>query len=255
MLHAENPLIQQSEEHDSGWGMAVYRHAEGEEPALVRCPQAARDDAQFERVRTIRGRIHNAHLRRATLGGLTLENTHPFVLGEYSFAHNGTVVRYPSLVEPGMAAPGGDTDSEHLFAWLMHHYDGAHPRRSLRALVRTVIEHSPFSGLNFLFSDGLRLYAYKLGIFELHWLVRPGQALVASEIITPGEEWHTVQQDVLLVLDPRDPENVHAERLVGDEWTARADIQKFELPPGLRGSERGAAAAERAARVAAGAAE
>ena len=28
LLSAENPLIQQSEDHDSGWGMAVYREAD-----------------------------------------------------------------------------------------------------------------------------------------------------------------------------------------------------------------------------------
>ena len=92
-----------------------------------------------------------------------------------------------------------------MFNWLMCHFDSSDPRGSLRKLVRTCIERSAFSGLNFLFSDGERLYAYKLGIFELHWLVRPGQTLVSSEIITPEESWHTVQQDVLLVLDPNRP--------------------------------------------------
>ena len=41
LLHAENPLIHQSEDHDSGWGMAVYRQADGEQPELVRFPEAA----------------------------------------------------------------------------------------------------------------------------------------------------------------------------------------------------------------------
>jgi predicted glutamine amidotransferase len=177
------------------------------------------------------------------------------VLGEYSFSHNGTVIRYPALREEGVSRPSGETDSEHLFNWLMSHYDASDPRGSLRRLVLTCIDRSPFSGLNFLFSDGQRLYAYKLGIFELHWLVRPGQALVSSEIVTPEEQWHTVQQDVLLVLDPGDPENPHAERLVGDDAIERATIEKYEQGQELRGSERGTFAAERAARVAAGAAE
>src|SRR5690348_2686869 len=29
LLEAENPLIHQSEEHDSGWGMSVYKRADG----------------------------------------------------------------------------------------------------------------------------------------------------------------------------------------------------------------------------------
>ena len=255
LLYAENPLIVQSEDHDSGWGMAVYRRADSEQPELVRFPEAAYSDGEFHRATSMRGRIFNAHLRRATLGGLTLVNTHPFVMGEYSFSHNGTVIRYPKLIEPGVNPPQGETDSEHLFNWLMCHYDAEHPRRSLRKLAEACIRRSAFSGLNFLFSDGEKLYAYKLGIFELHWLVRPGQALVSSEVITPEEGWHTVQQDVLMVLDPNNPENPHAERLVGDELVAAAEIDKFEEGQHLRGDARGKFAAERAARVAAGAAE
>lgn len=254
LLHAKNPLIRQSEVHDSGWGMAVYPHADGEDARLLRFPEAAYDDAEFVRATNSRGRIFNAHLRRATMGGLTLVNTHPFVLAEYSFSHNGTVIRYPNLLEPTVANPIGDTDSEVLFNWLMAHYDSSDPRGSLRRLVRTVIEKSSFSGVNFLFADGERLYAYKLGMYSLHWVVRGGCTLVASEILTAGEEWHTVQDDVLLVLDPSKPESPHAERLVGDDWLERAQVEKFELPDELRGAARGRAA-EQAARVAAGAAE
>jgi len=255
LLHAENPLIRQSEEHDSGWGMAVYPHADGEDAQLVRFPEAAYGDGEFRRATSLKGRIFNAHLRRATLGGLTLVNTHPFVMAEYSFAHNGTVISYPKLLDPPTPSPTGETDSEALFNWLMCHYDSADPRGSLRKLVQAVIECSAFSGVNFLFSDGEKLYAYKLGIFSLHWLVRDGCTLVASEVLTPGERWHTVQEDVLLVLDPNRPESPHAEHLVGEKWVARAEIDKFEQGAELRGAARGRFAAERAARVAAGATE
>ena len=77
---------------------------------------------------------------------------------------------------------------------------------------------------------------------------------MASERLTE-EPWHTVQQDVLLTLDPEDLEEPHAERLLGDELVARADIRKFEEGAELRGAERGAFAAERAARIAAAARE
>jgi predicted glutamine amidotransferase len=245
LLEAENPLIRQSEEHDSGWGMAVYERANGLDPVLVRFPEAAHADGDFQGATTMKGRIFNVHVRRATMGDLTLANTHPFCLGSYSFGHNGTIVRYPRLVEPGVAQPGGDTDSEAFFNFLMAHYDASDPIASLRHAIRTTIERSPFSGLNFLFSDGDRLFAYRLGLFELHWLHRPGQLLVASERIT-DEQWHTVQQDVLLVLDPDDLEEPHAERLVGDEVLGRADIRKVDGTPHLRGEERGRVAAERA---------
>ncbi len=55
--------------------------------------------------------------------------------------------------------------------------------------------------------------------------------MVASEKLT-GEQWHSVQQDVLLTLDPYDVEEPRAERLVGDAVLARARIEKFEAGDG-----------------------
>jgi predicted glutamine amidotransferase len=250
LLEAENPMIRQSEEHDSGWGMAVYERGDGSQPKLIRCPEAAYADGDYRKTTSARGRIFNVHVRRATMGGLTLANTHPFCLGNYSFGHNGTVLNYTKLLEPGVGKPRGETDSEALFNFLMRDYDPGDALGSLRAAMAAVVERSPFSGLNFLFSDGERLYAYRLGIFELHWLARPGQLLVASEKLT-DEPWHTVQQDVVLVLDPEDLEEPHAERLLGADLVARAEIREFVEGKGLRGAERGAFAAERAARMAA----
>jgi predicted glutamine amidotransferase len=184
------------------------------------------------------------------MGGLTVENTHPFCLGNYSFAHNGTVLDYLKLVQPGVLPAQGQTDSEHVFHYLMRDYDPGDPPGSFRKAVTGVIESSPFSAVNFLFSDGERLYAYRLGIFELYWLPRPGQLLVSTEKLTP-ERWHPVRQDVLLTLDPDDPDAPVAERLVGDAVVARADIKPFEEGSELRGEERGRFASERAARLAA----
>ena len=251
LLEAVNPVIHQSEHHDSGWGMAVYERAEGAEPQLVRFPEAAHIDGEFLNSTNLRGRIFNVHVRRATMGHLAPENTHPFCLGSYTLGHNGTILRYPRLLEPGMRQPEGDTDSEHLFNLLMHDFDDGDPVRCLRETMSVAVERSPFSGLNILFSDGERLFAYRLGLFELHWKARPGQLLVASEQVTDEPGWHSVQQDVLLTLDPNDLEEPHAERLLGDDLLARARIQKVDLAPHLRGAERGRAAAERAKAAAA----
>src|SRR5215210_5399600 len=86
LLEAENPLIRQSEEHDSGWGMAVYERADGGEPTLVRFPEAAHADDEFVKATELRGRIFNVHVRRATMGELCLENTHPSDLSRRSCA-------------------------------------------------------------------------------------------------------------------------------------------------------------------------
>ncbi len=248
LLEAPNPLIRQSEHHDSGWGMAVYERAEGSEPALIRIPEAAHAGAGFARATAARGRMFNVHVRRATMGGLTLENTHPFTMGSLSFGHNGTVIDYPLL---GVTDAVGDTDSEHLFRHLVARLDPADTIGSLRRTVAAAAEASAFSGLNFLFSDGFRLYAYRFGLFDLFWLSRPGQLIVSSEKVTEDEEWHTVGQDVLLVLEPASPlGEPHAERLLGDELVAQARLDPLDEGSALTGAERGRFAAERALRIA-----
>ena len=117
--------------------------------------------------------------------------------------------------------------------------------------MQRAVECSPFSGLNILFSDGEKLFAYRLGLFELHWLARPGQLLVASERVTDEPGWHSVQQDVLLTLDPKDLEEPHAERLLGDEIVEKRRDPEGGPDSAPAGEERGLAAAERAKAAAA----
>jgi len=247
LVEADNPLIRQSEEHDSGWGLAAYRAAEGEPPTCMRFPTTVADD--FDAATELRGRLFNVHVRRATVGGLEERNTHPFCLGNYSFSHNGTIIEFGRLREPGVAPPTGSTDSEQFFNLLMRDYDPAHPVPSLRRAVATSVERTSMSGLNFLFSDGERLYAYRLGMFELHWRAAGDRLLVASECIGDPGAWHSVQQDVLLTLDPADPDEPHAERLVGDELLSRARIVDFSDGAHLRGEARGSFAARQAERL------
>lgn len=250
LLEAKNPLIVQSESHDSGWGIAAYRQLGGEAPLVERFAVAAHMDSHFAGATDAGARIFNAHVRRATLGGLSPENTHPFEFGPYTFSHNGTILDFRSLLRRGMPEPAGQTDSECFFIRLMHELDPDDIVRSLRGVVATIVASTEFSGVNFLFSDGLKLYAYRLGIFELHWCTRAGVAMVASEPMT-DEVWHSVQQDVLLTLDPDNPEEVLAQRLIGDMLLETAQIRPLEPDPTLRGPERGAWAARRAAQIAA----
>lgn len=248
LLEARNPLIVQSESHDSGWGIAAYRQLGCDAPAIERFPVAAHQDSRFTDATDAGARIFNAHVRRATLGGLSEQNTHPFDFGPYTFSHNGTILDYRSLLRRGMSEPTGETDSECVFMRLMYEFDPDDVVRSLRGVVATIVASTTFSGVNFLFSDGLKLYAYRLGIFKMHWCTRSGVAMVASEPMT-DERWHSLQQDVLLTMDPENPEEIHAERLIGDMLLETAHIQPLEPDPSLRGEARGLWAAKRAAQV------
>jgi glutamine amidotransferase len=250
LTESERPLIRLAEDHDSGWGVAAYADIAGEAPELECFAEAAHTDSRFLAATELRGRIFNAHVRRATLGGLTLANTHPFEYGPYSFAHNGTILGAQGLLLDG-AAPNGETDSECFFLRLLRDYDPANPVRSLRSTIAAIVAGHVFSGLNFIFSDGVKLYAYNLGIFDLCWTTRRGMAMVASEPLTK-EVWHPVQQDVLITLDPETPEDVVSERLLGDELTKLARIERLEPTRPLKGAARGQWAAKFAEHASAG---
>jgi predicted glutamine amidotransferase len=222
LLEAERPLLRPDDDGDSGWGIAVYAHGDGEPPECTRCPDGR---ACTDEVADQRGRILLAHVRRATRGDLTAENTHPFCLSEYAFCHSGTLGSHESLM--GLAdgaGPRGQTDSERLFHRLLREVDPAPDKvvDGLRRAVKAAALCGPLTALNFLFSDGEHLYAYRLGAYELHWLAREGQVLVASDRVT-DEMWHDVRQDVLLVLSPGDDEP-HAERLLGDDAVANVQF-------------------------------
>ncbi len=264
LLRSDNSILRQSEEHDSGWGSAYY--SDDGEPDVRRFADAAHADESFDEVTSGRARLIMVHVRRATIGGLKLENTHPFSRGPYTYCHNGTIIK-ASLLEPlADTPPAGDTDSERFFNMLMTGFDHDDVIGSLRTAVETVCETCRFSALNLLFCDGRRMYAYRFGVYRLFWLARDldldadtdthhhvhlerpsggHMVLTASERLTEAEPWIEMEQDELLVCDPDDAEHPRVERLLGD----RADDVEFvPLDSGeLSGTARGEWAAKRAA--------
>ena len=116
-------------------------------------------------------------------------------------------------------------------------YDSSHPVESLRRAVHTTVQRSPISGLNFLFAGRRPAVRLPTGPLRIALAEAAEQLLVASERVT-DEDWHTVQQDVLLVLDPDDLDGPHAERLIGDELVADTRIRRIDAQAHLRGHAR-----------------
>jgi glutamine amidotransferase len=263
LLGADNPLVRQSERHDSGWGIAHY--ADGL-PTVERFPHAAHADPDFHEAAKAVSELFMVHVRRATVGGLTLENTHPFRRGRYTYCHNGTILEHGKLRGLADWKPRGDTDSEHFFALLMTLLDPGDVVGCLRRAVEAVCERCRFSALNFLFCDGQRLYAYRLGLLEMFWLARNldldadtrthyhlrlerphGEhvVLVSSEKLTEDEPWGEFRQDELLICDSADPDHPRVERLLGD-LADRIEFVPFDHQGQLTGKARGDWAAGRA---------
>ena len=172
-----------TDHHADGWGMAFFE-SEGERRGRgVRCfvdKESAATSPIAKMLRSYPIKSHNviAHVRKATVGAVTLENCHPFVRelwGRYwVFAHNGDLKDYAPRLH-GNFKPVGNTDSELAFCWLLQEMAKSHAdvpsvaemTQTLRDLVPRIAQFGTF---NFLLSNGQALWAH--ASTKLHYLVR-----------------------------------------------------------------------------------
>jgi len=179
-----------------------------------------------------------AHVRKRTVGPITLENTHPFERSGWVFAHNGTIediewVR-SQLSPERRSALLGQTDSEVFFAFLLTRMDEArigsngdgHAADVVIARALRDLHGRPSLGAcNFLLSNGRTLYAHRFGrtlfllerrpgdavriersssetgaVVETAWSPARQAVLIASERIT-DEPWSEIEERTLLRVD------------------------------------------------------
>lgn len=163
------------EENREGWGMAWW---DGDRPEVRKEPLPAHESQLAARLAEEPpvSNIFVVHVRAATIGRATFENTHPFVgtaLGrEWVFAHNGTVQAL-SRLDTGTFEQEGETDSERAFHHLLTRLDrlgrAADDHTIATEVLETGRELSELdSRVNFLLSDPQTLFAYHDGHKTLH---------------------------------------------------------------------------------------
>jgi predicted glutamine amidotransferase len=225
-----------SKHHPHGWGLAVHEHGRGWD--VQRHPSCAGEDARFcDAATRARGQVLVAHVRKATVGGTSIANTHPFRRGAWVFAHNGTIAHTAWLEQrtsPERAREvEGETDSERLFAFVLTQLDevGASNGSAgaidlidgkIEGSVRRMLERPGFGATNFLLSDGEVVYAHRFGrtlhvlergegdavrpsrplpptraVLETPWSERRVAVLLASERLT-DEPWRELPERALL---------------------------------------------------------
>ena len=178
--------------HADGWGIAFF---EGKGVRLFLDPQPSVRSSIAELVRNYP--IHSlnviAHIRKATQGSVSLENTHPFIRElwgrNWVFAHNGNLPQFkPELA--GDFMPVGTTDSELIFCWLMQNlrerFGEAPPSRDVLFAVLHELTF-PLAGMgifNYLLSNGDCLIAHSST--ELSYIIRRA----------PFNEAHLKDEDV-----------------------------------------------------------
>ncbi|GAC1408857.1 MAG: class II glutamine amidotransferase [Burkholderiaceae bacterium] len=208
--------------HNDGWGIAFFedngvRHFVDHQAAV------ASPIAQLVKQLPIKSKNVIAHIRKATQGGVVLENCHPFVRelwGRYwVFAHNGDLKDFRPTLD-GPYRPVGTTDSEHAFCFLLQELRRSFGefmpeplllRAALEALVADIARHGSF---NLMLSEGTSLYAHCST--NLHYLVRQypfALARLADDDLSVDFSRVTTPQDRVAI--------IVTEPLTRDEiWTA-----------------------------------
>lgn len=197
-----------TDHHGDGWGIAFF---EGRGARVFLDPGAAADSPVAALIRhyPIKSRNVIAHIRKATVGRVTLENCHPFVRelwGRYWVcAHNGDLKDYAPRLH-GHFHPVGDTDSERAFCWLLQELAKAHAdvppvaelTRTLRELLPRIARHGT---LNLLLSNGEALWAH--ASTRLCYRVRQhpfSRAQLADEDLSIDFAQHTTPSDRVAVI-------------------------------------------------------
>jgi len=223
-----------SEQNPDGWGIGWY---EGNKLQVYREAIRALNSEHFQPLsRKARSHIFICHVRRGTCGGRWEENCHPFRWRNWLFVHNGSVPREPlwkHLRRCHRDAIEGETDSEVYFHWILQNIE-AHEGDvvdGIRSALEIIYEANDFTGLNFLLSDGQRLYAYRdascnLDYYSLYYLKRDPETLqqdtlrseelgtlirskrlrgekavlICSERLTGVEKWEPIEPGYLLIV-------------------------------------------------------
>jgi len=217
----------------SGWGIAYYQ---GPDAVLVKEPSPAGNSpwVRFIADQDIASDCVIAHVRLATIGEPSLQNTHPFrrPLGgrAHIMAHNGTMRGLHEAVDHADLTDGpiGDTDSELAFCFLLEKMrkvwtkvDGIPAWQArFERFVETAGELAAQGTCNILYSDGDALFAhahkriYERADGEFGEAEPPGLSIKEGMICDLGTRWSChglevggdCQETILLASVPLDEE-------------------------------------------------
>lgn len=209
-------------EHADGWGIARF---DGDTAVIETNLTPAHSCPRFSAIGDdVETRSMLAHIRKASVGSVHADNTHPFYARGLAFMHNGTLRHFEERREALEAeiAPRwretlkGETDSERCFGLFLTYLDEVQApaphdvARSLARVIDTVarvcdVPGEKRSAMNFLVGDGHSLVATRRGrtLFTAH---RHGVCFIASEALWPDESWSEVPEDHFVICEgPRPP--------------------------------------------------
>jgi predicted glutamine amidotransferase len=207
----------------------LARPPEPPEPGRLR-HRDVRTDTEFAReAREECSTTFLAHVRYASVGGLSPENTHPFVQDGRAFAHNGHLEGLETLdarLGDARSLVHGQTDSERFFALITSLVRGD-VGAGIVAAATWIAAELPLRALNCIVATPTELWALRYpDTNKLYVLERPGgryldaasaagrirvrsgdmadtpSVLIATEPMDEHPEWRLLEPGELLHVDP-----------------------------------------------------
>ena len=146
-------FIELSGIHKDGWGIS---RIENNHATVTKAAEEARSSGDFRLALEGRSSGSLIHIRWATPGlGIDDSNAHPFIYGEYSFIHNGSIQPYDALashIDPELLKlRQGSTDSELLFLFILTHINRLGVVEGVISAIKEIKSSFTYSSINSMF--------------------------------------------------------------------------------------------------------
>lgn len=239
LVEADNSLVDQASKHPHGWGMAYFV---AQDAYILKSADGAHTCDRF-RLASSRLTSHTfvVHVRKATVGVVDYLNSHPFRLGRWVFAHNGTIWDFEGMRSWMLdrIAPErrplilGNTDSEHLFHYLITALEqaGFDPHGHAPILDATAAGQVLHDALGRVYARAEQLGSdapicnYVLTNGAVFFAVRAGRELFLATQKSTCRDFHScVEPDKYCMLEARPPGQPVNHVLVSSERIGTEDV-------------------------------
>ena len=202
MVMAEDPPG-----HQDGWGLAFYQEGE-----LVVHKSGVNLLEETDKVINILNSAKSSplmilHLRKSAWADTSnTRHAHPFHLNNTVFFHNGVVYDYqgllPAINIPGLGADARDTE---VFFYHVMSGDSQDLGRDFLDSAALIKQKHKFSALNCLFSDGVKLFAYRdytkeEDYYSLYKACSENSWFISSEPLDENVQWEMMAKEEFLAI-------------------------------------------------------
>lgn len=196
--------------HPHGWGLACWNN--DNHSKVFKNSVKADDDPNLQSIleNKVDAKTVLAHIRYATIGSISVNNSHPFtkrdILGrDWTLIHNGTIFSGMKLIGYSKKQLG-QTDSERVFLYLIDEINKTVVQKERDLLqserikvVDTVVRDiAPRNKLNLIIYDGDIMYVHTNMKNTLYMLNKEDNYLFATVPLTNDIGWQNVPMTRLL---------------------------------------------------------